>query len=368
MKYFLIAGEASGDLHASAVIAAIKQRDKDAQFQFLGGDMMAQAAGVDPVVHYREMAFMGIVSVLRHLPQINRNFKMARRAIKEFMPDRVVLIDYPSFNLKMAKFAKKLGIKVVYYISPKVWAWKEWRVKTIKRVVDDMLCIFPFEVPFYAKHGMEAKYVGNPSVEEIERLLQHTIDRQALLELAGIPDKPIIALLPGSRISEISSNLPTMTAAMKQFPQYRAVVAGAPGVDRDLYAKYTHLPVVFDRTFDLLAHARAALVVSGTATLEAALARVPQVAMYRDNGTKLYRKGKDYILSVKYITLPNLIVDRELIPELIYDLCTADAVAAALGKILPNGAKRQAMLDGYAEMRAALGDENAPQMAAEIIS
>ncbi|MCC8117887.1 MAG: lipid-A-disaccharide synthase [Bacteroidales bacterium] len=364
MKYFLIAGEASGDLHASALIAQLKQHDPKAEFAFLGGDLMTEASGAQPVIHYRDMAYMGFWEVLKHSRSIMLNFKAARKAISEFRPDALILIDYPSFNLKMAKYAKGLGIKTYYYISPKVWAWKEWRVKTIKKVIDGLFAIFPFEVDFYRKHGYEVKYVGNPSVEEIDRYQPSSPTREEFIKRHKLQDKQIVALLPGSRMSEIRCNLPIMTQVMRQFPQYRGVVAGAPGIDPEVYKQFTTLPVVYNETYDLLAVSRAALVTSGTATLETALMGVPQVAMYRNNGSKLFRKGKEKLIKVKYVTLPNLIVNRELIPELIFDQCTVDAVAQHLGILLPDRAPRQSQLSGYAEMRALLGTSNAPSTAA----
>lgn len=367
MKYFLIAGEASGDLHASELIRAIAARDPEAQFAFLGGDLMAQAAGKQPVVHYRDMAFMGFAEVARHALQIRRNFKAARRAMADFAPDRLVLIDYPSFNLRMAKYAAKLGIEVCYYIPPKVWAWKEWRVKSLKKLVGRMLCIFPFEVDFYARHGMTAHYVGNPSMEEVDRRIESCPAREDFLKAHGLPDRKIVALLPGSRMSEIRVNLPIMAQAMKQFPQYRGVVAGAPGIDPEVYARFTSLPVLQADTFALLCHSHAALVTSGTATLEAALASVPQVAMFRHNGSRLMRRLRDVVLKIPYVTLPNLIAGRQIIPELLLDLCTPDSVASALAALLPDRPPRQQMLDDYARMRAVLGTQHAAERAAEII-
>lgn len=367
MKYFLIAGEASGDLHASELIRELKKQDPKAQFAFLGGDLMAKASGQQPVIHYRDMAFMGFTDVIRHAGKISRNFKAARQAIDDFKPDRLILIDYPSFNLKMAEYAKKKGIKVVCYISPKVWAWKEWRVKTIKKVVDQMLCIFPFEVKFYAKHGYKVEYVGNASVEEVDRKIAEAADLEHFLAKNNLQNRPIVALLPGSRLSEIKVNLPIMEDVMRRFPQYRGVVAGAPGIDPEVYSQYTTLPVVFDQTYDLLRHARAALVTSGTAILETALAGVPQVAMFRHNGSKLMHKLKDWVLSVEFVTLPNLIVGREIIPELLLEQCTADAVAEHLGRLLPERPPRQQMLSGYAQMRQSLGILPAARAAARAI-
>ncbi len=368
MKYFIIAGEASGDLHAADLIRSLKARDPQAQFAFLGGDLMAEAAGVAPVIHYRDMAFMGFIEIVRHAGAIRRNFKAAKQAIRDWKPDCVILIDYPSFNLRMAAFARKLGIPVHYYIPPKVWAWKEWRVKKIKKLVDKVLCIFPFEVDFYAKHGMKVDYVGNPSVLEVDRALAQAPDYEAFIKANHLQAKPIIALLPGSRLSEIRTNLPIMAQAMRQFPQYRGVVAGAPGVDPHYYKQFTQLPVVFGQTYALLANARAALVTSGTATLETALAGTPQVAMFRHNGSKLFYSLMRKVLKIDYVTLPNLIAGRQIIPEMLLHLCTPDTCAEALGKLLPEREARCRMLDDYASMRATLGTSSAPDTAAAILT
>ena len=367
MKYFLIAGEASGDLHAASLINAIKRTDAKAQFAFLGGDLMAEASGETPVVHYRDMAYMGFAEVLRHLPAIRRNFKAARKAIAASRPDCLILIDYPSFNLKMAKYARKLGIKVFYYIPPKVWAWKQWRVKTIRKVVDRVFAIFPFEVDFYAAHDYEVTYGGNPSVEEVDRALQKVMPRQDFIRTHHLQDKPLIALLPGSRAGEIRENLKIMTAAMKQFPQYRGVVAGAPGIDPGYYAQFTSLPVVHGSTLDLLANARAALVTSGTATLEAALVGVPQVALYQGGGSEMLYKIMKRVLKIEYVTLPNLIAGQQVIPELLMHLCTADAAAAELGKILPDREARTQMTEGYRRIRTILGGNAASETVASEI-
>lgn len=368
MKYFLIAGEASGDLHAASLITALRRKDPQAQFTFLGGDLMAEAAGTQPVIHYREMAYMGFVDVARHLPSVLRNFRTARKAIADVRPDCLILIDYPSFNLRMARFARKLGIKVFYYIPPKVWAWKQRRVKTIKKVVDRVFAIFPFEVDFYGRHDYDVTYGGNPSVEEVDKALEHVMPRQEFLAAHLLPDRPLIALLPGSRLGEIRDNLRIMTAAMKQFPQYRGVVAGAPGVDPAYYAKFTQLPVVHGHTFDLLANSHAALVTSGTATLEAALIDVPQVALYYGGGSKILYNIMKRVLKISYVTLPNLIADAPVIPELLLHFCTPDAAASELGKILPDRPPRRDMLDGYARIRSILGENSASDtVAAEIM-
>lgn len=370
MKYMFIAGEASGDLHASKVIEEIRRCDSEASFLFFGGDLMAAAAGVKPMVHFSEMAYMGFSEVLRNLGKIGENLKSAKRLLRMWEPDALVLIDYPSFNLKVAAEAKKRGIPVFYYISPKVWAWKEWRVSTLKKVVTKMYCIFPFEVDWYRnRHKWEVQYVGNPSVQEIDTAMAQAMPRADFLAKYKLRDRPIVALLPGSRLGEIKNNLEIMTRAMQQFPQYRGVVAGAPSVDPEFYKEFTSLPVITGATFDLLANSRAAIVTSGTATLEAALAGVPQVVCYRSNGSKIAYELMKRVLSVKYVTLPNLIADREIIPELLLHQCTSEAVADALIPLLTDTPQRQNMLDDYSEMRSLLSDANAAaNVAADIVA
>lgn len=367
MHYFLIAGEASGDLHAASLIEALKNRDSDAQFTFLGGDLMAAAARCKPIIHYRDMAYMGFVDVAKNILKIKANFKAAREAIRNQKPDCLILIDYPSFNLKMAKFAKKLHIPVYYYIPPKIWAWKGWRIKTIKKYVDKVFAIFPFEVYFYKKYDYEVDYVGNPSVVEIAQEKSRLPERKDFIKANKLQDKPFIALLPGSRVSEIKNNLPVMVAAMKQFPQYRGVIAGAPGIDPEFYSQFSSLPVVEGQTYTLLSHSRAALVTSGTATLETALMGIPQVAMYQGGGSKMVYNIMKQILKIPFVTLPNLIANKQIIPELLIHLCTPDSVAAELGKILPDRQARQSMLEGYEYMAASLGTQHAPTVTADIL-
>lgn len=368
MRYFLIAGEASGDLHAAQLISSLHQHDRGASFMFMGGDEMAAAAGHRPLVHYSEMAYMGFSEVLRNLGKIRGNLSTAKRQLRLWMPDAVVLVDYPSFNLKVAEEAKRLGIKVFWYISPKVWAWKEWRVKTLKKVVDRMLVILPFEVDYYkTKHDWDVEYVGNPSVGEIDAALGQAPSRDKFLKDNALRDRKIIALLPGSRLGEIRNNLSVMQDAVARFPQYRGVVAAAPGVDPEFYKAFTTLPVVTDQTFALLRHSHAALVTSGTATLEAALAGVPQVACYRSNGSKIAYNLMKRVLSVDYVTLPNLIVNRPVIPELLLHNCTPDAIADSLTPLLTDTPQRRAQLEGYDAMRRALGTHDAGQRAAASI-
>lgn len=368
MHYFLIAGEASGDLHAAQLITALRAADPQARFTFLGGDLMARAAGTQPLIHYRDMAFMGFSEVLRHLPQVLGNLKRARRALLEARPDAFIPVDYPSFNLKVAKTAAKAGIPVFYYISPKLWAWKSWRVKAIRRTVRRMLAIFPFEPEWYRAHGFDAVYVGNPSVAEIDSAMAAAPARAEFLAEHRLRDRPIIALLPGSRRSEVRNNLPIMEQAAHRFAQYRAVVAGAPGLDDDFYASITRLPVLRGATINLLCHARAALVTSGTATLEAALTATPQVVCYRSNGSKLTYNIMQCILKIDHVSLPNIIAGRTIVPEMLLHQCTPDLVAAQLTPLLRDGTpERTAQLDGYAEMRRILGTSDAAATAARII-
>ena len=370
MHYFIIAGEASGDLHAAGLITALRETDPDARFTFLGGDAMAQAAGTQPVIHYSRMAYMGFSEVLRHLGTIFSNMRRTRRALADARPDCFIAVDYPSFNLKIAKTACKLGIPVYWYISPKIWAWKQWRVKDIRRVVRRMLCILPFEPEFYAGHSYpHADYVGNPSVEEIDAALAAVGPRDEFLRRHRLRDHPVIALLPGGRRDEIRCNLPVMAEVARRFPQYTIAVAGAPGIDDSFYAGLTNFPVVRGATHELLAHSHAALVTSGTATLEAALAGVPQVVTYRSNGSKLAYNLMKKLLHVSFVSLPNLIVGREIIPEQLLHLCTPDAVADRLSRLTRlNSPERTAQTDGYAEMRRRLGGPGAASRAAAIIT
>ena len=366
----LIAGEASGDLHASRLIEALRERQPEAEFVVIGGDLMARAAGRLPVIHYEKMAYMGFTDVLLNLGSVLDNLRTVKATLRAERPDTLILVDYPSFNLKIAAEARKLGIPVYYYISPKLWAWKSWRVKAIRRDVRRVLCILPFEPRWYAAHGYDrASYVGNPSVEEIDRALAEAPSRQEFLSDNKLRDHRIIALLPGSRRSEIRRNLPIMDAVARQFPQYTIVVAGAPGIPDGFYDGLTKFKVVRDQTHTLLAHSHAAIVTSGTATLEAALAGVPQVAVYRNNGSKLTYDIMKRVLKIKFVTLPNLICDRQVIPELLQHFCTPEAISAELRRLTPdNSADRAAMLRGYDEMRRILTTSHAAQSAAEIIT
>lgn len=370
MHYFLIAGEASGDLHAAALIRALRQADPDARFSFLGGDLMAEAAGCQPIIHYRSMAYMGFIEVIRHLPQVIGNLRTARRALLDARPDCFIPVDYPSFNLKVAKTAARAGIPVYYFISPKIWAWKQWRVRTIRRIVDKVLCILPFEPKWYADHGYDrAIYVGNPSVEELDAAIAAAPDRETFCRTHRLrSNRQLLALLPGSRRGEIRDNLPIMNEVARRFPQYTIAVAAAPGIDDDFYAPLTNFTLVRNDTHALLRHAHAAIVTSGTATLEAALAATPQVVTYRSSGSKLFYNIMKRVLKVSHVTLPNLIENRTIIPELLMHLCTPEAVAAHLSAITPDNAPaRAAQLAGYASMRATLTTAQAAQAAARQI-
>lgn len=375
MKYFLIAGEASGDLHGGGLIKALREIDSDARFCFLGGDFMENASGVKPVVHYKRMAYMAFSEVLRHLPDILGNMRAARKALDDFAPDAVILIDYPSFNLKIAKYAFGKGLPVYYYISPKVWAWKEWRVKDIRKYVRKVFSILPFETDFYARHGVEADYMGNPTANEIAEFKLNVPDFLAFMEKHGIRDRrPVIALLPGSRAGEIRNNLPVMYKAAARFPDFQPVVAAAPNIDSDFYSAVlknkgmdVHPLLVENDTFALVANSAAALVTSGTATLETAVIGTPQVVCYRANGSKFAYKLFERILNVPFVSLPNLIAGREVVKELLLHECTPYNVAKELEPLLYDSPQWRAMCDGYKEVSRRLGDKESGKETARAI-
>lgn len=368
MHYFISAGEPSGDLHASALMEAIKIKDSQAQFTFLGGDLMIEAAGHEPVIHYSRMAFMGFSEVLRNLRTIFGNFKVAKQALRSSKADVLILVDYPSFNLKLAKEAAKLGIPTYYFIAPKVWAWKEWRVKDLRRYTRRILSILPFEEEYFAGKGVDSVYVGNPSREEIDRRIAAMPSKTEFISAHGLDaSRTILALIPGSRRGEIRCNLPIMDAVARRHPDMQVVVAGAPGVNPDLYKEITDMKVITGKTFDLMCYADAALVTSGTATLECALAGTPQVVCYRANGVKLSYNIMKHLLKVRYVSLPNLIVDEPIIPEMLVHLCTVDSVDSELSKILPGKEGCRLQLEGYSRMRARLGGNEAAATAAECV-
>ena len=373
IKLFFSAGEASGDLHAGALMAQLvaqaAARGVQVEFAYLGGDEMEAAAGCPPLVHYREMAFMGFADVLRNLGKVRRNLAAASRAIESERPDAVVLVDYPSFNLRLARLAHGLGIPVYYFIAPKVWAWKKWRVRQLRRYCRKVLSILPFEVDFFRQHGVEVEYVGNPSVAEVAERLRHTPERRELCRRAGMDaDTPYLLLAPGSRRSEIAKNLPVMlAAAAAAAPQYPVIVAGAPGIEPEYYRSFTAAPMLAGATFALMARAEAALVTSGTATLECALCGTPQVVCYRGGGSRLVYNIMKRILTIPYVSLPNLIASQAIVPEMLMHLCTPGAVGRELRDILPGAPGRAAQLQGYAALRALLTDTDAPARAARLL-
>lgn len=369
MHYFLSAGEPSGDLHASVLIDELKRKDAEATFTFLGGDLMARAAGHAPVIHYSRMAFMGFSEVLRNLKTIGENFKIAKASLKRSGADALILVDYPSFNMKLAKYAKELGIPVFYYISPKVWAWKEWRVKGLRRYVDHILSILPFEVEYFKDKNVRVTYVGNPSKEEMELKLAHVGTKADFIARHSLdPDRQLLALVPGSRRGEIRNNLPIMDAVARRNPSLQPVIAAAPGIPPEFYAQYSSFPRIEGDTFRLMHFSEAALVTSGTATLECAIAGTPQVVCYRANGSKLSYNIMKHLIKAPFVSLPNLIADREVIPEMLVHLCTVDSVDAKLKAILEGMPGRDKQLEGYRIMMSRLGEGKAASGAAAIIT
>lgn len=369
MKYYLIAGEASGDLHASHLMSALAHSDKEAQFRFYGGDMMS-AVGGECVQHYRDMAYMGFTEVLLHLRPILNNLKNCKRDILEWRPDALILIDYPSFNLKVAKYVKKtLGIPVYYYISPKLWAWKEYRIKDIRRYVDMVYSILPFEVDFYRRHNYSIKYVGNPTVDELAHRPYANESFAEFITAHNLPEKPIIALLAGSRKAEIRRNLSRMIEGAKGYTNYQLVIAGAPGITPEEYAPYLsdNVRVVYGATYRLLAQSSAAVVTSGTATLEAAILHTPQVVCYAmPGGWLVYNIFKRW-LKVRYVSLVNLIADREVVTELLVHHCTAERIGEELCYLLHDRSVRERIAQGYVVIERRLGTAGAPQRAARYI-
>ena len=373
MKYYLIAGEASGDLHASHLMQALKQRDSEADFRFFGGDLMT-AVGGTRVRHYRELAYMGFIPVLLHLRTILKNMKMCKEDIAQWQPDVVILVDYPGFNLNIAKYihSQRLAANshkpmVYYYISPKIWAWKEYRIKNIKRDVDELFSILPFEVEFFEqKHHYPIHYVGNPTAQEVREFLAANEHGRTRTD-----EKPIIALLAGSRKQEIKDNLPAMIEATKHLTgQYDIVLAGAPSIDPSYYQQFLNdssVRLVANETYPLLAKATAALVTSGTATLETCMFRVPQVVCYETPLPQLIGFLKRHFIKVKWVSLVNLVANREVVRELVAETFSVDNIRRELEAILPGGSQRERMLADYDEVHRLLGDSQAPDEAARIM-
>ena len=382
MRYYLIVGEASGDLHASHLMQALKRRDEEAEFRFFGGDLMT-AVGGTRVKHYRELAYMGFVPVLLHLRTILKNMQMCKQDITQWNPDVVILVDYPGFNLDIAKYLHQLKFKVqsslsesvalrtkfkvYYYISPKIWAWKEYRIKNIKRDVDELFSILPFEVPFFEeKHHYPIHYVGNPTAQEVREFLEMRNEKGEMRNA-----RLTIALLAGSRKQEIKDNLPAMIEATRHLAdRYDIVLAGAPSIEPAYYEPFlagSQVRLVSDETYPLLAKATAALVTSGTATLETCMFRVPQVVCYKTPLAKLVGFLKRHILKVKYVSLVNLIADREVVRELVAETFSVENIRHELEAVLPGGDKRQQMLDDYEDVHQRLGESHAPDEAARIM-
>ncbi|MCD7976077.1 MAG: lipid-A-disaccharide synthase [Tannerellaceae bacterium] len=372
MKYYLIAGEASGDLHGANLMKALKETDNKAEFRFLGGDLMSQAGGT-LVKHYREMAFMGFIPVLLNLRTILSNMETCKKDIQDYQPDVVILIDYPGFNLKIAKYVKTaLNIPVHYYISPKIWAWKQYRIKDFRRYVDKMYCILPFEKEFYQKLNYQIEYVGNPSVDSVAAYkATSSVSKETFLKEENLPEeKPIIALLAGSRKQEIKDNLPTMLQVLDRFPGYQSVIAGAPGIDPSYYQTYIgnrDTRIVFGKTYTLLEHSIAALVTSGTATLETALFFIPQVVCYYTPVGKLTSFIFKHFFHTKYISLVNLIANKEIVQELFGKRFSAEQIYQELDLILHSPPYQRQILQGYQEVTDKLGEPGASSRTARLI-
>lgn len=363
MKYYIIAGEASGDLHGSNLMKAIKAKDSEAEFRYFGGDLMiAEARGL--ALHYSEMAFMGFIEVISNLNKVLRNIKYAKQDILNFHPDVVILIDFPGFNMRIAEFATNKDFNVFYYISPKVWAWNQKRVLEIKKYVDRMFCILPFEVEFYKTWGMEVDYVGNPILDAIA--LNQNDDQFKIKHQLSV--SPIVALLPGSRKQEIERVLPEMLKASERFPEYQFIIAGAPSFSEEDYREYLgerKVPIVFNDTYNLLLHSKAAVVTSGTATLETALLKTPQVVVYKGNPVSITIARM--LVKIKFISLVNLVMGQSIVKELIQNECNGKQIGDELDMILNDSLYRTGMLINYDELALLMGTPGASERAAELM-
>jgi len=370
LKYYIVVGEASGDLHASNLIRSLKQKDKGADFRFFGGDLMQSESGV-LVKHYRELAFMGFMPVVMNLKTIMNNLRFCKNDLLNYKPDAVILVDYPGFNLKIAEFVKKkMRIPVFYYISPKIWAWKTGRIKAIKKYVDKMLCIFPFEVSFYEQHDYPVIYVGNPTADEIAARRNTGETFEEFTQRNNLSSKPIIALLPGSRKQEIKDNLPPMLAATAIFPDFQVIIGGAPGINPDYYQSFLKkypATVIFKQTYKLLQQSKAALVTSGTATLETALLRIPQAVCYKTPLKYLSGFLWRHFFKVKYISLVNLVADRPIVRELYNEDFSEENIRNELSDLLLNEAYIDSMQAGYSEVINLLASPGASERAAREI-
>ncbi len=366
MKYYIIAGEASGDLHASNLMKEINELDEKADFRCWGGDLM-QKEGAKLVKHYKDLAFMGFIEVLQNIGKIKKNFKLCKADLLEYKPDILILVDYPGFNLRMAKFAQKQNIKTYYYISPKIWAWKKSRAWKIKKYIDKMFVIFPFEQDFYKKYDYKVYYVGNPLVDEIVRKKNLLSEKEAFFNKNKLQDKPIIALLAGSRKQEVKLILPEMLQMVKLYPNFQFVIAGAPTFTEENYQPIINgldVKVVFNQTYDLLKHSHAAIVTSGTATLETALFDVPQVVVYKMIQLQ-YDIGK-FFIKVKFFSLVNIIMDKEIVKELLQNEL-ASKIKKELDLIINNNDYKNEMLKNYKLLQEKLGLPGASKRTAEQI-
>jgi lipid-A-disaccharide synthase len=370
MKYYLVAGEASGDLHGSNLMKELKLTDKNAEFRFFGGDLM-QAVGGELVKHYREMAFMGFVDVLLNMKTINRNMKICKADLLDFQPDVLILIDYPGFNLRIAEFAKQNNIKVFYYISPKVWAWKAYRVKKIKAVVDEMFTIFPFETEFYRKYQFNVHYVGNPLLDSIAEFRKKALSKNEFLETNNLDNRPVVALLAGSRVHEINRTLPIMVKISEIFPGFQFVVAGVKSVDTELYHKYLagkSIKLIFDQTYDILNNSHTALVASGTAALETAFFNIPQTVIYKMEGgwpVDFIFRNLIFKNRMAGVSLPNIIMKREIVREFIQMKMTFENVKAEMEKLLFDDIYRNKILNDYDRLKELMGGAGSSKRAAQ---
>ena len=370
MNYFLVAGEASGDLHASNLMREIQKIDAEADFRFFGGDEMASVGGV-LLKHYREMAFMGIVDVVLHAKTILKNLKCCKQAIKQWKPDALILVDYASFNLKIAANIKHSNpeIPIHFYISPKLWAWKEYRIRSFRKYIDHLYVILPFETDFFAKHHFPVEYVGNPSVDSVAKFLETPFDADAFRALHALDDRSILAILPGSRTSEIKRNLPIMLKVASNYPHLQVVIAGAPGQELACYAPFLSKDVklIFGETYSILHLAKAAVVTSGTATLETALLNTPQVVCYAVSGGVIPNWVFKHFMHVDHFSLVNLIAGKSVVHELLGKNFTEIKLEEALRPLLENGEETLRMLTAYQALRAVLGSSGTAARAATSI-
>ena len=369
MKYYIISGEASGDLHASNLMKHLKLQDNDANFRCWGGDLMEKQGGLI-VKHYRDLAFMGFWEVFKNISKIIHNLDYCKKDILEYKPDALILVDYPGFNLRIAQFARQSGIKVFYYISPQIWAWKQSRIKSIRRDVDKMLVILPFEKDFYKKFDFDADFVGHPLLDAIDDFKQNVISNEVFIQNNNLTNKPIIALLPGSRIQEVSKILPAMIDLQENFKDFQFIIAGTEAISKEFYdniIKGRNIKIINNQTYNLLSHSFAALVKSGTGTLETALFEIPQVVCYKVVKSSYFIAKNLLNIKVNFISLVNLIMNRKVVTELIQDEYESNNLTSELSKIINDIEYRENMISEYKQLRNNLGGSGASKKSAEII-